>query len=109
MKKMLLVPLALIVLSSCAQTPYILEGMARGMAETSYLMQMEQRRQWYRDARAFQFENTYRQAMYHSQHGHGRYRMKGTHHDRHRDYGKRQSGRHTPYSPQIRDKADILD
>ncbi len=51
MKKVILLVMASLALSSCAESPYIMAGIAQGLAETTYQLEMENRRQRLENAR----------------------------------------------------------
>lgn len=63
-RSLVLAATLLLLLSSCANAPYIMEGMARGLAESSYQLEMEQRRQRQIAIEQSRFNHEFRQRMY---------------------------------------------
>lgn len=68
MKILIIVAISVFTLTSCEHAPYIMEGIAQGLAETSYQLEQENRRQWYRNAEINRINNKFRQGMYRRQH-----------------------------------------
>ena len=68
MRRLIIVAISVLTLTSCEHAPYIMEGIAQGLAETSYQLEQENRRQWYRNAEINRINNEFRQGMYRRQH-----------------------------------------
>ena len=68
MTKLIIAALSVLTLTSCEHAPYIMEGIAQGLAETSYQLELEQRRQYYYYAEQNRINYEFREGMHRRQH-----------------------------------------
>ena len=68
MKKLIIAAILIPSLTSCEHAPYIMEGIAQGLAETSYQLEQEQRRQYYYNAELNRINYEFREGMHRRQH-----------------------------------------